>query len=85
MPKVRNGSTAVVHHPISSTSAFGGEAEVKNAGNHDFEGPESANTGRSGNRQQASIRRYKRAAKGSPKVYVGFYPPIVEVLVMTTT
>jgi hypothetical protein len=39
---VRFGSTAVVHHPISSTSAFGGKAEVKNAGNHEFVGPESA-------------------------------------------
>ena len=42
--KVRFGYTAVVHHRISSTSAFGGKAEVKNAANQDSEGPESANT-----------------------------------------
>ena len=40
------GSTAVVHHPISSTSAFGGIAAIKSARNHDFERPESVTSGR---------------------------------------
>jgi len=41
------GSSAAPRDPTSSRAAFGGKAEVKNAGNHEFEGPESANSGHS--------------------------------------
>ena len=39
-------SLAAPRHRISLMAANEGKAEVKTAGNHDFEGPESVNSGR---------------------------------------
>jgi len=44
---VRFGYVAALSRYSSSAAAFGREAEVKNPGNHDFEGPEPAKTGQS--------------------------------------
>ena len=41
-----SGSSAAPRDPTSSRFAIGRKAEVKNAGNHEFEGPESARSGR---------------------------------------
>ena len=40
--KVGLGHKAVVQQPITRRSAFGGIADLKNAENHDSEGPVSA-------------------------------------------
>ena len=39
------GCLAVLFDKFSLTAAFVDEAEVKNAGNHEFDGPESARSG----------------------------------------
>jgi hypothetical protein len=46
LPNDRFGYLAVLFDKFSLTAAFEDKAAIKSAGNHDFKGPLSANTGR---------------------------------------